>query len=193
MREAELSFAESLKRARSYGLGEFLELLGELSQESTKKGLIDRKNKEFVTLGIALAKGCHRCIHLHTEAAVALKATHDELLQVNKIVLFIRSSPVHDSKLWDAWEDAWREFAISRGPLEHRYRELVALGIALVQQDARRITLHTGAALDYGALPDAVFEVMPIALLMDGAPALSQVPQLVHGVEQWSIARAKTD
>jgi hypothetical protein len=30
-------FMQSLKRARTYGLGEFLEIIGELSQESTKK------------------------------------------------------------------------------------------------------------------------------------------------------------
>ena len=50
------SFMDSLKKARTYGLGEFLEIIGELSQESTKKGVIDRKHKELITLGIALAK-----------------------------------------------------------------------------------------------------------------------------------------
>jgi hypothetical protein len=49
-------FMESLKRARTYGLGEFLEIIGELSQESTKKGILDRKHKELITLGMALAQ-----------------------------------------------------------------------------------------------------------------------------------------
>jgi AhpD family alkylhydroperoxidase len=103
----EPSFMDSLKKARTYGLGEFLEIIGELSQESTKKGIIDRKHKELITLGIALAKGCHRCIEIHTDAA-----------------------------------------------------------------------------LKYGSTPEEVFEVMPIALLMDGAPALSQIPHLVAALEQ---------
>jgi AhpD family alkylhydroperoxidase len=86
--------------------------------------------------------------------------------------------------LWKAWVDSWREFSLSKGCIDRRCRELVGLGIALVQQDARLIEMHTHAALEYGATPEEVFEVMPIALLMDGAPALSQIPQLVHALEQ---------
>ena len=37
--------------------------------------------------------------------------------------------------------------------------------------------------------PEEIFEVMPIALLMDGAPALSQIPQLVHALD---LAQAAT-
>ncbi len=73
----EEDFIESLKSARSYGLGEFLEIIGELSQQSTKKG-----------------------------------------------------------------------------------------------------------ALDHGASRQQVFEVMPLALLMDGAPALSQIPRLVKALNR---------
>jgi AhpD family alkylhydroperoxidase len=181
----EPSFMDSLKKARTYGLGEFLEIIGELSQESTKKGVIDRKHKELITLGIALAKGCHRCIDIHTEAAIKLGASDTAILQVRKIALYTQASPEQrHSDLWKAWVDSWREFSLSKGCIDRRCRELVGLGIALVQQDARLIEMHTHAALEYGATPEEVFEVMPIALLMDGAPALSQIPQLVHALEQ---------
>ena len=63
-------------------------------------------------------------------------------------------------------------------------RVLGGLGIAIVQQDARLIELHVKGALSYNASPEEIFEVMPIALLMDGAPALSQIPQLVYALEQ---------
>jgi AhpD family alkylhydroperoxidase len=86
-------FMESLKRARTYGLGEFLEIIGELSQESTKKGILDRKHKELITLGMALAKGCHRCIDIHTEAALKLGATDTEMLQVRRVALYVQASP----------------------------------------------------------------------------------------------------
>ena len=49
--------------------------------------------------------------------------------------------------------------------------------------------MHTQAAMEYGATPEEIFEVMPIALLMDGAPALSQIPQLVHALD---LAQAAT-
>lgn len=180
----EPDFIESLKKARTYGLGEFLEIVGELSQESTKKGVIDRKRKELITLGMALAKGCHRCIQIHTEAALKLGATENELLQVRKVALFMLASPERHAELWQAWKDSWREFSLSKGCVDHRCRELVGLGIALIQQHSRLIELHTQAAIEFGATPEEVFEVMPIALLMDGAPALSQIPQLVHALEQ---------
>ncbi len=180
-------FAESLKKARNYGLGEFLEIIGELSQESTKKGMIDRKHKELTTLGIALSKGCHRCIDIHHDAAQRLGASDCELQQVRKIALYTQASPEHRNEtLWHAWADSWREFSLSKGSIERRYRELIGLGIALVQQDARLIDLHTHAALEAGASANEIFEVMPIALLMDGAPALSQIPQLVQAVDAFN-------
>ena len=177
-------FMESLKRARTYGLGEFLEIISELSQESTKKGALCRKHKELITLGIALAKDCHRCIDIHTNAALKLGASDTEMLQVRRVALYIQASPEHhDTDLWKAWMDSWREFSTSKGCIERRCRELVGLGIALVQQDAHLIDMHVKAAREFGASPEEIFEVMPIALLMDGAPALSQIPHLVKALE----------
>lgn len=184
------SFMDSLKKARTYGLGEFLEIIGELSQESTKKGVIDRKHKELITLGIALAKDCHRCIDIHTDAAVRMGATETEMLQVRKVALYTQASPEYrQTELWQAWAGSWREFSLSKGCIDRRCRELVGLGIAIVKQEARLIEMHTQAAMEYGATPEEIFEVMPIALLMDGAPALSQIPQLVHALD---LAQAAT-
>ena len=183
-------FMESLKRARTYGLGEFLEIISELSQESTKKGVIDRKHKELITLGIALAKDCHRCIDIHTDAAIRMGATETEMLQVRKVALYTQASPEYrQTELWQAWAGSWREFSLSKGCIDRRCRELVGLGIAIVKQEARLIEMHTQAAMEYGATPEEIFEVMPIALLMDGAPALSQIPQLVHALD---LAQAAT-
>ena len=184
------SFMDSLKKARTYGLGEFLEIIGELSQESTKKGVIDRKHKELITLGIALAKDCHRCIDIHTDAAIRMGATETEMLQVRKVALYTQASPEYrQTELWQAWAGSWRDFSLSKGCIDRRCRELVGLGIAIVKQEARLIEMHTQAAMEYGATPEEIFEVMPIALLMDGAPALSQIPQLVHALD---LAQAAT-
>ena len=172
-------FAESILKARSYGIEEFLEIISEMSQQSSRKGALGRKEKELVTLGMALAKDCNRCISIHTKIAQDLGAMPREITQVQKIALFFNASPSGDSTLWHAWEDSWRDFVKIHGPLEHYLRELIALGIALIHQDKNHITLHANEALDYGASKDQVFEVMPLALLMDGAPAVSQIPRLV--------------
>ena len=152
------SFMDSLKKARTYGLGEFLEIIGELSQESTKKGVIDRKHKELITLGIALAKDCHRCIDIHTDAAIRMGATETEMLQVRKVALYTQASPEYrQTELWQAWAGSWREFSLSKGCIDRRCRELVGLGIAIVKQEARLIEMHTQAAMEYGATPEEIF------------------------------------
>jgi AhpD family alkylhydroperoxidase len=171
-------------KARAYGIGEYLELLGELSQESTKKGLLDRKTKELITLGIALAKGCHRCIAIHTEAAKKLGAKSKELRELNKLLLFTNASPGCDSlDLWDEWRDSWKSFSSNKGPIDRVHRELIALGIAMVRQQHAHIDIHVHAALKQGAKANEIFEVVPIALLMDGAPVLSQIPHLVDAID----------
>ena len=175
---------ESLTKARAYGLGEFLEIIGELSQESTKKGLLDRKQKELITLGMALAKDCHRCIEIHSQESLRLGASEAEMLQVRKVALYMQASPPRDSELWQAWYESWLLFSMGKGCVSRYCRALIGLGIALIQQRAYLIEMHVAAALQLGASPEEIFEVMPIALLMDGAPALSQIPQLVQAIEQ---------
>jgi len=176
-------FTQSLKKARNYGIAEFLEIIGELSQESTKKGAIDRKSKELITLGMALAKNCRRCIRIHSKSSQALGATKKEIRQVRKIVLFMNASPVNDPVMWRSWRSSWKQFALSKGVLQRHERELIALGVALIRQRKKHIRLHTRAAIRFCATPQEVFEVMPLALLMDGAPALSQIPRLVKALE----------
>ena len=176
------SFVASLKSARSYGLDEFLEIIGELSQQSTKKGALDRQIKELITLGIALSKDCSRCIKIHTRAAVQLKATPAEIEQVRRTHLFLEASP-KNSDLWKSWKTAWLQFVLGKSDLKHHEVELIALGIALRRQSGKHIKLHVRNALEYGASKQQVFEVMPIVLLMDGAPALSQIPKLIQALE----------
>ena len=103
------SFPQSIRKARSCGIGEFLEIIGELSQESTRKGRLGRKTRELITFGIALGKQCERCICLHADQARKLGRNGAEII-----------------------------------------------------------------------------EVLPIALLMDGAPALSQIPHLVEAIDRYS-------
>ncbi len=180
------SFLQSVRKARSYGIGEFLEIIGELSQESTKKGRLGRKTKELITFGIALGKQCERCICIHADDARKLGATRDELEQVRKIALFLRSTPHEDEHLWKTWKNAWKQFVLGKGALATHERELVALGISIIMQHRKHIKLHVRQALKFGRNGAEIIEVLPIALLMDGAPALSQIPHLIKAIEKYS-------
>lgn len=180
---AQESFSNFIKKAQNYGIADFLEIMGELAQESTKKGRLSRVTKELITLGIALHKQCHRCIQIHTTDARKLGAKKKDITQVEKIALFMKATPDKED-LWDAWHDSWTEFSLSKGKLEHHERELIALAIGLVMRNEKQIILHAKEALKSHASPEEVFEVVPIALLMDGAPVLSQIPTVVKAVTE---------
>ena len=181
----EMSFADGVKQFSGYGLGEFLEIIGELSQESTKKGALGRQAKELITLSLALAKRCHRCIEIHSRDALRLGASEDEISQVKKIVLFLNAAPWHDDMMFDQWSTSWRHFADVVGPIEPYVRELMALAIAILRHHEDQLTLHTHSALRHGASEEQLAEVMPIVLLMDGAPALSQIPNVMSAIENY--------
>jgi AhpD family alkylhydroperoxidase len=175
-------FTAALKKAQTYGLGEFLELIGELSQVSTRKGALDRQNKELVALGIALAKCCERCVQIHSKIARDLGATKKDISEVRKVVLFMNASPEQGKELWKSWKESWTEFSRSKHLEKTRRRELIALGIALVRQSEKHINFHATNALQGGSPAEAILEVMPIVLLMDGAPAVSQIPRLLKAI-----------
>jgi len=182
--ESTASFMQAVKQARSYGIGEFLEIIGELSQESTKKGLLSRKTKELITFGIALHKHCERCIRIHAEDAKKLGAKEKELEQVRKISLFMRSTPEKDEHLWSTWKSSWKQFVLAKGAIPHRDRALIALAMSIIMQHKKHISLHVKEAIKLGHTGAEIIEVLPIALLMDGAPALSQIPSLMKAIEK---------
>ena len=173
------------QKASQYGMQEFIEIIGELSQESTKKGALSRVQKESVALGIALHKNCHRCIEIHEKAARQVGADDSLVTLIHKVLFFSNAAPHSDSDLWEDWVESWHRYSFSRIKERQQLRELIALAISVVKQHRRQIELHMEAALEAGVSIEEVFEVVPVALLMDGAPALSQIPVIVQCFEAY--------
>lgn len=180
---------EFIKKARDYGLNEFLEIMSELSQESTKNGLLSRLQKELITYGLALYKDCHRCISIHRDEATRLKATDAHFSLVKKVVLFMNAPPHGDSELWDDWVESWVDYSYSKIPQRRQLREMIALAIAIVQQHEKQIALHFTAALDAEVSIEELFEIVPLVMVMDGAPTLSQIPRLLDCYESYRQAK----
>ena len=180
------TMAHFMQKAGTYGLHEFLEIMGELSQESTKKGLLSRREKELITLGIALYKNCQRCIDIHTSEARRLEATDKQFSSVKKVIFFMNATPHGNSDLWGEWVDNWQHFSYSRIKRRRKLREMVALAISIVMQHKEQIELHLKAALDVGLTIEEVFEIVPLVMLMDGAPTLSQIPRIIECYEAYS-------
>ena len=177
--------SQFMQKASNYGLQEFLEIMGELSQESTKKGLLSRQQKELITLGLALYKNCQRCIDIHSSEAVKLNATDLQIRHVKKIIFFMLAAPHGDSNLWDDWVINWKEYSYSKINERRQLREMTAMAISIVMQHEKQIRLHMTAALDVGISIEQIFEIVPLVMLMDGAPTLSQIPRLLSCYEDY--------
>jgi len=177
--------AQYMQNASNYGLQEFLEIMGELSQESTKKGLLSRQQKELITLGIALYKDCQRCIEIHSSEAKNLKASDLQFRHVKKVLFFMKATPHGDSELWNDWVINWQDYSYSKVTERRQLREMVALAISIIMQHEKQIDLHLSAALDVGLTIEQLFEIVPLVMLMDGAPTLSQIPRLVSCYENY--------
>ena len=88
-----------------------MEIMGKLSQESTKKGLPSRQQKELITLALALYKNCQRCIDIHSSVATKLNATNLQFCHVKKVIFFMRATPHGDSTLWDDRVINWKDYS----------------------------------------------------------------------------------
>ena len=181
------NIAQFMEKASNYGLQEFLEIMGELSQESTKKGLLSRVEKELITLGLALYKDCQRCISIHSHSAKKLEATDLQFSLVKKIIFFMNATPHGESELWKDWQENWNDYSYSKVLERRQLREMVALAIAIVMQHEKQIELHMTVALDIGVSIEQIFEIVPLVMLMDGAPTLSQVPRIVACYEKYAL------
>jgi AhpD family alkylhydroperoxidase len=174
-----------IQKASDYGLQEFLEIMGELSQQSTKKGLLSRLQKELITLGLALYKNCQRFIDIHSKEAEKLEASNLELCHVKKVIFFMLAAPHGESNLWDDWVINWKDYSYSKIDERRQLREMVALAVSIVMQHEKQIDLHLTAALDVGVSIEQIFEIVPLVMLMDGAPTLSQIPRLLRSYEEY--------
>ncbi len=180
MTDKTINYPKYFHEASTYGFQEYFDIIGELSQQSAKKGQLSRLQKELITLGIALHKDCQRCVDIHKLSAIKLGAGNKDQSLVNNVVLFLFASPGHESLLWQDWEKSWKKFSYSKKTEKYQLREMIALAISVVKQDHAQIDLHLHSALSIGVTIEQVFEIIPLVLLMDGAPTLSQIPTLFN-------------
>ncbi|ACO75200.1 carboxymuconolactone decarboxylase family protein [Laribacter hongkongensis] len=66
---------------------------GQLAQAANKPGVLDKKAKEFVALGIAVAGRCDDCIGFHVKALVQLGATRAEIEEVLAVAVYMGGGP----------------------------------------------------------------------------------------------------
>ena len=76
------------------------------SGEVYKDGVLTVKEKEFVTLGIAIAVRCEGCIEAHVRNLVNLKATREEIAEVISVAVVMGGGPstVYGGKALEAFD-----------------------------------------------------------------------------------------
>ena len=89
------------------------------------------------------------------------------------------AGPHGDSNLWEDWVINWKDYSYSKVNERRQLREMTALAISIVMQHEKQIRLHLTAALDVGVSIEQIFEIVPLVMLMDGAPTLSQIQRLL--------------
>lgn len=66
---------------------------GALGKAVKEGGTLDFKTKEFVALGIAVAKQCEACIALHIEALIKTGASREEVSDVLSMAIQMGGGP----------------------------------------------------------------------------------------------------
>jgi len=64
-----------------------------LHEKTTEPGALDKKQKELIAVGIAVATHCPACIYLHTQASVQAGATAKEILEAASVGVLMGGGP----------------------------------------------------------------------------------------------------
>jgi AhpD family alkylhydroperoxidase len=89
----------------------------------------------------------------------------------------------------DEAPDIAREFGtfyqavMKGGALSVREKELIAAGIALAQRCTPCINLHVQGCLKAGASREQILEAAGVAVIMQGGPAFTHVPEVLAALD----------
>jgi AhpD family alkylhydroperoxidase len=72
---------------------------------------------------------------------------------------------------------------MKEGALSVREKELIALGIGLAMRCVPCINLHVEKCLHAGATPEQILEAAGVAVMMQGGPSFTHVPEVIRALE----------
>lgn len=64
-----------------------------LAKGATQDGVVDKKTKEFIALGIGISQRCDGCIGFHIKALKGLGATREEIAEVLAMTVYMGGGP----------------------------------------------------------------------------------------------------
>jgi AhpD family alkylhydroperoxidase len=95
----------------------------------------------------------------------------------------IKKLPTLGAKAPDAWKAfvAFDQAALSEGVIPKKYKELIALAVALTTQCPYCLEIHRGAALKAGATEEEFAEVTLVAAALRAGAAVTHGTHLIKG------------
>jgi AhpD family alkylhydroperoxidase len=75
------------------GIPDTTKAFSALSRAALEAKALDSKTKELIALAISVAVRCDPCIAFHTQSAVALGATRDEVLETMGMAIYMGAGP----------------------------------------------------------------------------------------------------
>lgn len=78
----------------------------ELSNAGKKKNILGDKMHELIALAVAVTRQCDGCITIHTDAAVKLGATREEIVEALGVAIAVNAGAalVYSTRVLDAFE-----------------------------------------------------------------------------------------
>lgn len=64
-----------------------------LSAGAMKEGVLDKKTKELIAMGIAIAARCNGCVGFHAQALHKLGVTREEFLELLGVAIYMGGGP----------------------------------------------------------------------------------------------------
>ncbi|MBS0925131.1 carboxymuconolactone decarboxylase family protein [Providencia sp. JGM181] len=74
---------------------------------ASTEGDLDKKTKELIAIGIAVANRCDGCVAFHTKTLVDLGVTQQELAETLAVAIFMGGGPsvMYATQTWNAYKE----------------------------------------------------------------------------------------
>jgi AhpD family alkylhydroperoxidase len=109
----------------------------------------------------------------------------------NEVDRFFEQWSLDQAKLKDLAPDILRGFSglfqatMKEGALSVREKELIALGIGMAVRCMPCINLHVEKCITAGATPAQILEAAGVAVMMQGGPSFTHVPEVIRALEHF--------
>jgi AhpD family alkylhydroperoxidase len=116
----------------------------------------------------------------------------------NEVERFFEQWALDQAKVTELAPDILRGFGglfravMKEGALSVREKELIALGIGLTVRCVPCINLHVEKCITAGATAAQILEAAGVAVMMQGGPTFTHVPEVIHALEHFGLLDEKS-